>query len=304
MRDFNKSRRQVLFNGAGTIAGVVLGCCSVPVAKTTVSEIEQQRFKIGICDWTLGKMAEPAALEAARRLGFDGVQADFGMVEDNLPVLHKPELQKEYQELSQKHNIQVQSFAMGALSSVPLKNNPRGVTWLLECIGVCKAMDVKTVLIPFFGRGDLANDKVGRNAVAERLRQITPKAEETGIVFAIESWLSAAEDMEIIERVGSPAVKVYYDVANSHKAGHDIYEEIRLLGRHICEFHAKDYDGPFGRGSIDFKEVRLAIDDIGYRGWIIFESSLWEPKATLAPEIEGGFLYNLKYLREIFPLKI
>ena len=48
--------------------------------------------------------------------------------------------------------------------------------------------------------------------------------------------------MDILNRVGSPAVKVYYDVANSHKQGYDIYKEIRMLGKNICEFHAKDYE--------------------------------------------------------------
>ena len=31
--------------------------------------------------------------------------------------------------------------------------------------------------------------------------------------------------------VGSPAVQVYYDVANATTKGYDIYQEIRTLGR-------------------------------------------------------------------------
>ncbi len=48
-------------------------------------------------------------------------------------------------------------------------------------------------------------------------------------------------------------------------------------------------------GSIDFKEVRKAIDDISYSGWIHME-------ATQMPlGIEGSCRYNLEYLRGIFP---
>ena len=36
--------------------------------------------------------------------------------------------------------------------------------------------------------------------------------------------------MDIIDRVGSPAVKVYYDLGNSHKHGYDIYQDQRTLG--------------------------------------------------------------------------
>jgi sugar phosphate isomerase/epimerase len=94
--------------------------------------------------------------------------------------------------------------------------------------------------------------------------------------------------------VGSRAVQVYYDMGNSHKMGYDIYKEIRLLGQHICEFHAKDYDGLFGKGTINFPEVRRAMDDIHYHGWIQIEGG-----STRLSEEDVG--YNERYLRTIFP---
>ena len=58
----------------------------------------------------------------------------------------------------------------------------------------------------------------------------------------MENYLSAEDNMRIIDRVGSPAVKVYYDVGNSTDKGRDILKEIRTLGKLICELHAKDGD--------------------------------------------------------------
>jgi len=91
---------------------------------------------------------------------------------------------------------------------------------------------------------------------------------------------------------------VYYDVANSHRAGYDIYKEIRVLGKQICEFHAKDNDDLYGKGSIDFPEVRRAMDDAGYRGWIVMEGT----KMPLG--IEESCRYDAKYLRTIFPREV
>jgi L-ribulose-5-phosphate 3-epimerase len=119
-----------------------------------------------------------------------------------------------------------------------------------------------------------------------------------GVILGIESWLSADQHVDIIERVGSHAVKVYYDVANSHKAGYDIYQEIRRLGPLICQFHAKDYDDLYGKGSIDFKEVRRAIDDAGYLGWLVMEGT----KMPLG--VEESCRYDAEYLRNIFPKKV
>ena len=114
----------------------------------------------------------------------------------------------------------------------------------------------------------------------------------------VESYLTAEQQLDIINRVGSEAIGVYYDVANSQSKGHDICREIRLLGKHIAEFHAKDYDGLYGKGSIDFKAVRKAIDDIGYRGWLVMEGT----KMPLG--VEESCRYDAEYLRSIFPSKV
>ena len=102
--------------------------------------------------------------------------------------------------------------------------------------------------------------------------------------------------MDIIERVGSPAVKVYYDVGNSKKRGYDIYREIRALGKeNICEFHAKDYQGTFGKGEIDFEAVRRAMDEIGYRGWLHVES------VKMPHGRDETVRRDAQYLRTVFP---
>ena len=67
----------------------------------------------------------------------------------------------------------------------------------------------------------------------------------------METWLSKDDHIRIIDGVGSPAVQVYYDTANSNKAGYDIYQEIRQLGRkHICEVHCKENGALLGQAKM------------------------------------------------------
>jgi sugar phosphate isomerase/epimerase len=157
---------------------------------------------------------------------------------------------------------------------------------------------VNVVLVAFFAKGDLRGDKEGTEVVIERLKRVAPKAEKAGVILGVESWLSAEQHMDILDRVGSPAVQVYYDVGNSHKAGYDIFKEIRFLGKHICEFHAKDNDDLYGKGSMNFPEVRRAMDDIGYRGWIQIEGTKFPLGA------EESVRYDLEYLRGVFPPEV
>jgi L-ribulose-5-phosphate 3-epimerase len=101
--------------------------------------------------------------------------------------------------------------------------------------------------------------------------------------------------MHILNAVGSPNVKVYYDVANSNKMGYNIYEEIRWLGhKNICEFHAKENGFLLGEGRVDFKEVRKAMDDINFNGWVMIEGAV--PKNASMFE---SYLKNNTYLRGV-----
>lgn len=102
--------------------------------------------------------------------------------------------------------------------------------------------------------------------------------------------------MRILEAVGSRAVQVYYDVANSTQMGYDIVSEIRHLGRErVCEFHAKENGFLLGQGKIDFAAVRKAMDDIGYTGWIQIEGAV--PKGQ--PLLESH-RQNVRFMRTQF----
>ena len=291
------TRREMLAGAAGAIVGVAVTTSCAPIGERREAKACPGGFKLGVCDWTIGKRTDPASLELAKRIGLDGVQVDFGNGEQTLP-LFDPSLQKQFLAEAEKQQMEIASLALGTLNGVPYKSDPRAERWVDQSIDVCEAMGLSVVLVPFFGDGDLQNDPKGTDVVVQRFKDVAPKAEKAGVTLGIESWLSAEQHVRIIDRVGSPAVKVYYDTGNSHKAGYDIYEEIRQLGKLICEFHAKDYDNLYGLGSIAFQQVRAAMDDVGYRGWIIMEGT------QMPLGVEESCRYDAKYLRRIFPRNV
>ncbi len=287
------TRRQMLARSTQAVTALAV---SSPLAPLFAAPAQRQ-FKIGACDWSIGKMCDPAAMTVAKAIGLDGVQVSLGTAKNNMH-LRQAAVQQQYRDAGKANGAQVASLAIGELNDIPYKSEPRTIEWVGDCVDVCQAMGCRVMLLAFFGNGDLRDDKKGTDEVVRRLKEVAPKAEKAGVILGIESWLSAKEHMEILQRVGSPAVQVYYDVCNSTDRGYDIYQEIRWLGKQkaICEFHAKENGSLLGQGNVDFPKVRAALDDIGYRGWIQIEGAV--PKD--APMLDS-YRQNLAFLRRLFP---
>ena len=56
------------------------------------------------------------------------------------------------------------------------------------------------------------------------------EAEKAKVLLGLENTISAEDNLRIMERSKSKAVKTYYDVGNSTNDGFDIIKELRLLG--------------------------------------------------------------------------
>ena len=286
------SRRTMLRRSAQAAAFVAATSPFAPLLAAPRS----RWFKIGACDWSLGKRCDPAAFDLARQIGLDGVQIAMGDAADTLPFC-RPERQTTYQEAVRRSGVAIASVAIDAMWQGPLQSDPRAARWLSDTIDVCHTLRLPVCMIVNF---DLT---LGKTAEVDRfvavMKGITAKAEKQGIVIGMENWLSAEDNMRLIDRVGSPVLKVYYDVGNSTDKGRDILKEIRTLGKRnlICELHAKDGNFMLGQGRIDFRQVRKALDDIEYSGWLQLEAAA---PHGLIPD----YTADRKYLKAIFPTKV
>lgn len=289
MNHHSMTRREVLIGAAGT------GLALSPALRALAADA-QRPFQVGACDWSIGQGGQVKALQLASEIGLDGVQVSFG--EPGSPNdLRKEECRKQYLQAAQRHSVEIASLAMGVLNRVPYASSPEARRWVEECIETMPKMGQKIVLLAFFGQGDIKDRPELIEEVIRRLKKVAPHAEQAGVILGLETWLNADEHLRILDAVGSPAVQVYYDTANMHKQGYDIYQEIRQLGRQrICQFHCKENGFLLGKGPIDFQQVKEAIDAIGYRGWLVIESAIGKEMS-----IRDSYVHNQQYLRSIFP---
>jgi hexulose-6-phosphate isomerase len=117
--------------------------------------------------------------------------------------------------------------------------------------------------------------------------RILPLAAELKVVVGMEEvWnkflLSPLEMARYVDEFNSPWVKAYLDVGNMLFYGFP-QDWIRTLGPRICRVHVKDFKlerreskyswTNLGEGDVDWPEVRKALAEVKYEGWVTTEIS-------------------------------
>jgi L-ribulose-5-phosphate 3-epimerase len=279
------TRREGLRLVGGGVAAGLFGAAKVRAARRAA-------FKVGVTDWNLKMENRLEAIALAKRLGFDGVQVSLGKGADRLP-LSDPARQREYLAESRRVGHPIASVCLEILHVNGLKSDPLGRRWVADSIPIARALGVKVVLLPFFGKQALKTPEE-MDYVGDVLREIAPAAEKAGVVLGLEDTISARDNVRVMERSRSSAVRTYYDVGNSTRNGFDVVEEIRWLGAdRICEVHLKDNPHFLGRGTIDFPAVVAALADIGFREWAQLETEC--PTGS----VEQDMATNLAYIRGV-----
>jgi sugar phosphate isomerase/epimerase len=127
------------------------------------------------------------------------------------------------------------------------------------------------------------------SAIVKMLRESVKIAADNGVILALENHIdyTSAEIQEILERVGSDALKVNFDTGNTLRMMEDPVAAARRLGPYTVATHAKDLDAcrhvrpeewyffssvPVGTGLIDMPGVVHALQESGYDGVLAVES--------------------------------
>ncbi len=130
------------------------------------------------------------------------------------------------------------------------------------------------------------------DATRQAVRKLIPTAEKTNVIIALENvwnnlWVKPQLAANLVASFNHPWVRAYFDIGNHVKYAPP-QEWIHTLGRLIVKCHVKDFklnpNGHGGRfctlreGSIDWPAVRMALDAIGYNGWLSIEENNLTPR--------------------------
>ncbi len=180
----------------------------------------------------------------------------------------------------------LQIAAMGCDSTGALVDPNNTAAWVegaKESIGKAVEFGVPTAIVTTGNELPLPRE-VQHAAIVAGLRAIAPVAEAKGITLVLEPlnirvdhggyYLATSDEgFEILDEVGSPRVKLLYDIYHQQITEGHLIPRITANIDRIGHFHCADVPGRFepGTGEINYVNVFRAIAETDYAGYIGLE---------------------------------
>lgn len=150
-----------------------------------------------------------------------------------------------------------------------------------KAIHAAENLHATTILVACFEQNCPNMDRAeSYGPVVALLRKLAPAARDAGVVISLETSNSPADDRKLIDLVESPSVRIYLDLFNVEHYQHtgESVPGITLLGNRVRQVHMKNEDRLLADpGPVNFAAAAKALRQIGYPGWVVFETSHTSP---------------------------
>lgn len=288
---------------------VIAAAMSVPLNSfadngTNAPTVSQQRYKIAVCDWMILKRQKLGAFQLAKDIGADGVEVDMGSLGDHETfdsvITTNAAMRQQFLDKARELGLEIPSLAMSGFYAQSFAERPTVPRMVQDCIDTMTAMNVKIAFLPLGVRSDLLKHPELRSNVVERLKIVGKQAEKAGVIIGVETELDADEQIKLLDEVGSPAIKIYYNLANAIQHQRNYVKELLRLGRdRICQIHCSNQDGFWLENDpqVNVPNIKSALDEMGWSGWLVIERSR---DAKDSRNVKKNFGANTAYLKSVF----
>jgi len=268
MRDM--TRREAL----GTLGAVAAATTLSPealLARSATPTSSASRLKQSVSRWCYGRIHLDDLCEAAKAIGYRSVE-----------LLDEADWQ-----VPKKHGLEC-AMANG-FGTIPVGfNRPDHHDKLVAdaevMIPKAAAAGVPNIVVFSGNRAGLSDGEGIANCIAG-LKRVTPTAERHGVTLCLEMLNSKVDHkdyqadhtawaVQVVQGVGSPRLKLLYDIYHMQVMEGDVIATIRANAQHIAHFHT---GGVPGRAEIDdtqelnYRRVMQAIADLGFTGFVAQE---------------------------------
>jgi L-ribulose-5-phosphate 3-epimerase len=269
----NPKRREFLKKCAMAAAALGAGPLGF-AAEPPAAPARQVPLKIGIRAATMKMAGETSVIQTAA--GVPGIRGVELQVTAGARNLHDPEVVRQYKRESNRWDMRIPSLA-GIWEKGVNISSPEAPESMKAAIKAAELLGASVVLAAFFkdNAPDMSREESYAPVVAN-LRKAAGAAADAGVIIGLENSLSPADNVKLVDLIGQPAVRVYYDLHNMATYGHgaEAVPGVKLMGRErICAVHVKNGNKLIEQpGPIDWAAAFAAFNEIGYDGWFTYET--------------------------------
>ncbi len=241
-------------------------------------------MNLGICEWEIPVSGLEERFEWTAAAGLNALEIDLENAAGNTALIRT---------LSDRWQISVPTLGLNACCrhSMCRPEDRKAVRAAFEAaVETAAELGISTLQVPSFCESFIAAEEDFLNTV-EHYRVLCRLAETAGLTVGTENALSADKQLELLDRVGSDRLKIYFDTRNAFWMSRlDSAEILKKLYPHICEVHLKDGtdDGPsqpLGQGNSGFFDCLELLRAENYGGWMLLENT-YESAEACSADIE------------------
>ena len=175
-----------------------------------------------------------------------------------------------------------------------LISNRHGIVWadshdafasaIEETLAAALKMNVKNIVVTSGNERSDVSRYVQHTNIVTALRKGAEIVRGSGVQLVLEPLnvlvnhkgyylVTTAETVDIIDEVGSPDVRVLYDVYHQQISEGNVIDTIRANISKIGHIHTGDVPGRKepGTGELNYRNIFKAIAETGYNGFVTFE---------------------------------
>ena len=277
----------------------------ISMAADATNSVALQRYKVAVCDWMILKRQKLGAFQITKDIGADGVEVDMGSLgqrETFASALTNEVIRQQFLANAKELNLEISSIAMSGFYAQSFAERTNVTRLVQDCIDTMKAMNVKIAFLPLGVTSDLVKHPELRAPVVERLRAAGKQAEAAGVIIGVETELDAAEQIKLLDEVGSPAIKIYYNLASAIQHQRDCALELQKLGKErVCQIHFSNTDAHWLQNdpAVNAQNIKSALDAMGWSGWLVIERSR---DTNEVHNVKKNYGANAAYLKSVFQI--
>ncbi len=292
------NRRSFITTAAGLGATVALGADKPDITPATAPK---KRIKLGLCTYCYWHFHDPkvsieTVIEKAADLGVEGLDVLHRQMDlperAPLTAAHRAYLQK-LKRLAFRNGV---AFVCLSTHQTFLSPDPAKVTENVEhtkkCIEICYALGIPCLRVNTGRWGTIEDfdelmkqrgiepvlpgytEEEGFKWVIDGIQRCLPKAEECGVMLALENHWGLARlpegQLRILNSIQSPWLGALMDTGNFLE---DPYDKLKLIAPKTVYVQAKTYygGGEWYTLDLDYSRIAKILSDVGYTGYICSE---------------------------------